>query len=108
MEWIIKIDNKKDRRIMVYFEPLQESIRFVGQFKPRASDMVNSDIKNGFIWVDISEDKHSMNIDFKTLNEYIERVYDKMEERLKVQEDLSKTFTVFKAIKIKEVKEVED
>jgi hypothetical protein len=45
---------------------------------------------------------HSMDMDLDTLKEYISKVYDKMEERLKVQDDLSKTFTVFKKIEIKE------
>jgi hypothetical protein len=102
MEWIIHIEGKTDRRIMICFEPLKESIRFIGQFKPLAKDTIIRDLKAGFIWVDISEDVHSMDIDLETLKEYISKVYDKMEERLKVQDDLSKTFTVLKKIEIKE------
>ena len=102
MEWIIKIENKKDRRILITFDPLRESIIFTGQFKPSAQDMVHSDIKNGFIWVNIAEDLHSMNIDLEIIKEYILKVYDKMEARLKVQEDLAKVFSVFKIIEIKE------
>jgi hypothetical protein len=102
MEWIIHIEGKKDRRILITFEPMKESIRFIGQFKPLAKDTIIKDLKAGFIWADISEDMHSMNIDLDTLREYISKVYDKMEERLKVQDDLSKTFNVFKKIEIKE------
>ena len=102
MEWIIKIEKKKDRRILITFDPLRESIIFTGQFKPSAKDMVNADIKNGFIWVNISEDLHSMKIEFTELQEIITKIYDKMEERLKVHEDLAKVFTVFKTIEIKE------
>ena len=87
---------------MICFEPLKESLRFIGQFKPLAKDTIIRDLKAGFIWVDISEDVHSMDIDLETLKEYISKVYDKMEERLKVQDDLSKTFTVLKKIEIKE------
>jgi len=102
MEWIIHIEGKNDRRIMICFEPLKESIQFIGQFKPLAKDTIIKDLKAGFIWSDISEETHSMDIDLETLKEYISKVYDKMEERLKVHEDLSKTFTVFKKIEIKE------
>jgi hypothetical protein len=87
---------------MICFEPLKESIRFIGQFKPLAKDTIIKDLKAGFTWSDISEEMHSMDMDLDTLKEYISKVYDKMEERLKVQDDLSKTFTVFKKIEIKE------
>lgn len=102
MEWIIKIEDKKDRRILIEFDALHESIKFTGQFKPQSKDMVNSDIKNGFIWVDISEDQHSMKITLDELTECINKVYNQMEERLAVHEDLAKVFNVFKTIKIKE------
>jgi hypothetical protein len=102
MEWIIKIEGKKDRRILITFDPLRESIIVTGQFKPSAKDMVNADIKNGFIWVNVSEDMRSMDTDLTQLQAIITSVYDQMEKRLIVQEDLAKVFTVFKAIKIKE------
>lgn len=101
MEWIIKIEEKNDRRILITFNPLRESIIFTGQFKPKAKDMVNSDIKNGFIWVNIAEDLYSMKIEFTELQTIIAKVYNQMEARLKVQEDLAKVFTVFKTIEIK-------
>jgi hypothetical protein len=102
MEWIIHIEGKKDQRILITFEPTRESIRFVGQYKPLAKDIRIKDFKAGFIWVDFSEEMHSMEIDLETLKEYISKVYDKMEERLKIYEDLSKTFAVFKSIEIAE------
>ena len=101
MEWIIKIEEKKDRRILIIFDAIHETIKFIGQFKPAAKDMISADIKNGYMWINISEDQHIMNIDFETLKEYITKVYDKMDERLKIHEDLSKTFEVFKKIEIK-------
>ena len=107
MEWIIRIEGKKDRRILITFEPLRESIIFTGQYKPSAKDMVNADIKNGFIWIDISKDMCSMNIDLTKIQEMITNVYHQMEKRLAVEEDLSEVFTVFKAIKIKEVEDQE-
>lgn len=100
MEWIIKIEDKKDRRILVVFDAMHESIKFIGQFKAQSKDMVNSDIKNGFIWADISEDQHQMKITLDELTECVRKVYDKMDERLAVQEDLAKVFTVLKSVKI--------
>ena len=108
MEWIIHIEGKKDQRILITFEPMSESIRFVGQYKPLAKDTRIKDFKAGFIWVDFSEEMHSMEIDLETLKEYISKVYDKMEERLKVHEDLSKTFSVFKSIEIAETEAEEE
>jgi hypothetical protein len=101
MEWIIHIEGKKDRRILIQFDPLRESIYFVGQYKPTAKDLVTPDFK-GFAWVNIAEDLHSMKIEFSELQAIIGKVYDKMEERLKVQEDLANVFSVFKKIEIKE------
>jgi len=105
MEWIIKIEGKNDRRILITLDPLRESIIFTGQFKPKAKDMVSSDIKNGFIWVNISEDLHSMKIDLNEIQEIITNIYHQMEKRLAVQQDLAEVFNVFKAIKIKEVED---
>ena len=87
---------------MIIFDAMLETIKVVGQFKPSAKDIVNDDIKSGFIWYDISKAEHTMDIDLDTLKDYISKVYDEMEKRLKVQEDLSKTFGVFKSIEIKE------
>jgi hypothetical protein len=102
MEWIIKIEGKKDRRILITFDPMSEKIFFAAQFKPLAKDLVNHDIKGGFIWVTVAEDMYSMKIDLTTIQQYIGKVNTLMEERLAVHEDLAKVFTVFKSVEIKE------
>jgi hypothetical protein len=101
MEWIIHIEGKKDRRILIQFDPLRESIYFVAQYKPTAKNLVTPDFK-GFAWVNVAEDLHSMNIEFTEIQAIITKIYDQMEARLKVEEDLAKVFSVFKTIEVKE------
>jgi hypothetical protein len=101
MEWLIQIENKSDQRILVTFDPLDESISFFGQYKVKFKDYAytSAEAKQ---WVTFSEDHDAMNIDLKTLNEHISKVYEKMSERIKVYDDFKKVFTVFKSIEIKE------
>jgi hypothetical protein len=101
MEWLIHIEGKADERILVTFDPLDESISFYGQYKVKFKDYAFTSAESKQ-WVIFSEDHDAMNIDLKSLNEHISKVYDKMAERIKVYDDFRKVFGVFKTIEIKE------
>ena len=103
MEWIIEIEGKNDQRILIKFNPKAETITFIGQYKPSRKDVITPELKGGSIWFDFSEDSYDMNItDLETFKDHISKVYDKMQERLKIHEDFSKTFGVFKKFEVKE------
>lgn len=91
MEWQIKIEGQSKQRILVNFDPQGELIIFRGQYS----------IKNK--WIDFSSETHSMNIDLETIQELLLKVYEKMDERLKVYDDLAKSFEVIKIVGIEKV-----
>jgi hypothetical protein len=90
MEWIVKIENKPNQRILVKFEPKFERIVFVGQYKVKT-------------WIDFSEDYiDEMNFDLETIQKLLLKVYEKMNERIAIHEDLTQSFGIIKTIEIKE------
>lgn len=90
MEWIIKIEKKPTLRIKVKFDPKSELIYFIGQHKTNLN------------WTDFSEESTPMKTDFVKIQEILFKVYEKLNERFIVYEDLSKTFHEFNVIEIKE------
>jgi hypothetical protein len=89
MEWRVAIEGKPNQRIVVRFDPLNETIHFIGQYKPH----------NGK-WFDFSEETHGMDIDLETLQDMMTKVYNKMKERLVAYDNVAGGFTVIKEIKI--------
>jgi hypothetical protein len=102
MEWIIKLEGKKNQRILIRFEPQLEQVFFYGQYKPNMKDIVNIDRDKRTPWVDFSSDSYSMNITLELINEMIVKVYDKMKERLEIYQDLSKSFIAIDTVEIQE------
>ena len=88
MEWQVRIEGHPKQRVLVTFDPQGEMIIFHGQYS----------IKNH--WVDFSTETHPMEIDLETIQSLIGKVYDIMNKRLEVYEDLDKSFGVIKEIKI--------
>jgi hypothetical protein len=91
MEWIVKIEEQPNQRIMVRFNPKNEEIYFYGQYKPKNKE-----------WVDFSEETSSMEIDLETIQTLLLKTYEKLKERLKAYENLSEGFDVIKVIEISE------
>ena len=88
MEWQVRIEGHSKKRILVTFDPQGEIILFQGQYS----------IKNH--WIDFSCETHAMEIDLETIQSLIGKVYDTMNKRLEVYEDLNKSFGLIKEIKI--------
>lgn len=88
MEWQVRIEGKPKQRVLVSFDPQGEMIIFNGQYS----------IRNH--WVDFSTETHPMEIDLETIQSLIGKVYDTMNKRLEVYEDLDKSFGIIKEIKI--------
>jgi hypothetical protein len=88
MEWQIKIEGQNKKRILVCFDPQGELIIFRGQYS----------IKNH--WIDFSTETHPMEIDLETIQSLIGKVYDSMNKRLEVYDDLNKSFGLIKNIEV--------
>jgi hypothetical protein len=91
MEWIVKIENQPNQRILVKFDPKNEVLLFIGQYKPHNKE-----------WVDFSAELHSMKIDLEMIQDLLYKTYKKMKERLDAYENIAEGFSVIKLIEIKE------
>jgi hypothetical protein len=91
MEWKVNIENKPNQRILVKFDPLNELIIFIGQYKPHNEN-----------WVDFSKEEYTMDIDLKTMQDLLFNVYKTMNNRLEAFNNISEGFTFIKKIEISE------
>ena len=89
MEWKVTIENKPNQRILVRFDPMNEMIHFIGQYKPHNKE-----------WFNFSEEIHSMEIDLETLQDMMTKAYNKMKERLVAYNNVAEGFTIIKEVKI--------
>ncbi len=91
MEWKVEIENKPNQRILVKFDPQNEKIIFIGQYKPHNKD-----------WVDFSKEDYSMNIDLEKIQELLYIAYEKMKIRLEAYNNIYDEFSLIKKIEINE------
>lgn len=91
MEWKVEIEGKPNQRILVKFDPQNELVIFIGQYKPHNKD-----------WVDFSKEEYSMDIDLKTMQDLLFNVYKTMNSRLEAYTNISDGFTLIKKIEISE------
>ena len=104
MEWTIKIENKPNQRIFAKFEPQNDVLVFIGQYKPHNKE-----------WVDFCVEKMSFNAISNTdffgntispfnINETIEdklfNIYDKMKKKLEIYTVVVEGFSNIKIIEI--------
>lgn len=104
MEWLVKITEKKDQRILVKFDPKNEEIKFIGQFRPSTKDLALLDSTTER-WVDFSEESYSMELDLETIQNLLYKTAKKMSERLVAYENIAKGFEIIKLIEIPEEEE---
>jgi hypothetical protein len=91
MEWIVKIEGKDNQRIQIKFDPKNEEIKFIGQYKPHNKE-----------WVDFSEESYQMDINLETIQELLFKTYEEMKKRLIAYNDIAEGFKIIKLIEIKE------
>jgi len=88
MYWIVKIENKPNQRIMIKFDPIKEMLYFIGQYRIRV------------MWIDFSQEEYSMNITLEVIQELLFKVCEKMNERVRVHDDLNKSFNAIGVIEM--------
>lgn len=96
MKWIVKIDEKKDQRIVVKFAPQSDELVFIGQYRA---------VGNNLEWFDFSEEKCSINIDLETIQNMLLSTYEKMKTRIDAYNNIAEGFSVIKTIEIQEINE---
>jgi len=104
MEWIVKIEGKEEitnksiilgnQRILIRFDPKQELLFFIGQYKPHNKN-----------WIDFSIHEHSMEIDLETIQDFLFKAVDTMRKRLTAYNNIAEGFNAIKLIEIKEEEE---
>ena len=101
MEWIVRIEktpeieDEKDQRIRIVFNPMVETIHFYGEVKLKNRQKISE-------WVVFSEDTYPMKITLDMLQLKMGLVVADMRKRLKEYENIEKGFTVLKWIAIEE------
>lgn len=84
--WIVKIEEEKNQRIKIEFNPLTETIIFYGQVR------INNE------WETFSQDSHEMRISLEDITTKIGNVIALMRIRLIEFENLNKGFEIIKTI----------
>ncbi len=96
MKWIVKIEGKKDQRIVVKFEPKSDELVFIGQYRA---------IPNNLQWVEFSEERCSINVDLEMIQNKLLSTYETMKTRIEAYNNIAEGFTVIKTIEIQEISE---
>lgn len=99
MEWIIKIEGVVDdkpavltnQRVVVKFDPENEKVLFIGQFKPHNRE-----------WVNFCEESHAMEIDLDAIQNLLLKVVNNLRKRLIAYNNLAEGFTLLKVIGVSE------
>jgi hypothetical protein len=89
MNWKIEIEGKRNQRILVVFDAKNETISFIGQYKPHNQP-----------WEDFSVILSPMNIDLDVMKEKIFEAYKLLEKRSIVYQDLVNSFSLLKTIQV--------
>jgi hypothetical protein len=93
MKWLVKIEEKPQMRILVEFKPLTEELVFTGLYHAITGVGQNS-------WIPFAEQRTKMNVDLENIQELLFSTFEIMDNRLKVYEDLNKSFEIIKLIEI--------
>lgn len=97
MKWIVKIDGKKDLRIVIKFVPQSDELVFIGQYRA---------VSNSLEWFDFSEERCSIDIDLETIQNMLLSTYEKMKIRIEAYNNIAEGFTVIKTIEIQEINNI--
>jgi len=101
MEWKIAITDKPNQRIVVRFDPKNECLIFIGQYKPKNRDWVDFVQFDKPLW---SIDKRMTEnlVTAKEIQELLLTIYNILKKRLDAYENIAEGFTIIKEIEIKE------
>lgn len=91
MEWKINILDKPNQMILVRYEPKNNRIKFIGQFKPR-----------GKSWEDFYEEDYELEIDLLVIQDILIKIYKNLQKRIEVYNNLNEGLPYLKEVEFKE------
>jgi Ser-tRNA(Ala) deacylase AlaX len=107
MEWIVNIVSRPRQRILVKYDPKQEFVFFIGQYKTKSSDFA---ITQNPTWVDFHTEGFAITPlstpSLEVTQEMLLRVINEMDKKIKIHEELRETFETVKIIEIREINEI--
>ena len=101
MEWKIAITDKPNQRIVIRFDPLNEFLVFIGQYKPKNRDWINFSLFEKPLWSE-NKDKEEVLITAEEIQDTLLITYNAFKKRLDAYENIVEGFTLLKEIEIKE------
>ncbi len=101
MEWIINIEGKKNQRIVVKFDPLNDCLVFMGQYKPHNKDWVNFTTVSTPLWY-VDEKMQELLISAEQIKTMLSKIYDMMKKTVGAYEEIAEAFPLLKTIEVKE------
>jgi hypothetical protein len=87
MNWKISILNKPNQMILVKYEPKNDKIRFIGQFKPRGKE-----------WEDFCEEEHELDIDLSAIQDILIKIYKNLQKKIEVYNNLNEGLPFLKEV----------
>ena len=107
MEWIVNIVSRPRQRILVKYNPEQEFVTFIGQYKTKFADFA---VTENPTWVDF----HSGRFEITPLStpslvvtqEILLEVINEMDKKMKIHEELREMFETLKIIEIRGINEL--
>jgi hypothetical protein len=90
MKWTVKIEGKQDQKIVVTFDPKNETLLFTGMYKYNLE------------WLVFSEVSTPMEIDLERIRHTLFLAYEKMKNRIDTYANISEGFEHIKLIEINE------
>jgi hypothetical protein len=113
MEWIVKIEEKANQRILVRFDALNEYLVFIGQYRPQNKQWINFSERKQPLYVqdvkmvqDNTFVKHPeinvelINVDI--IQNLLLKTYEDMKRRVEAYEEIDEGFGLIKLIEFKE------
>ena len=101
MEWIVKIENVLNQRILVNFNAETNELIFIGQYKPHSKDWINFSKIAKPLWNNLIS-PNSESIDGEIIKTSLFDAYEEMNKKIKLYEEINEGFSLIKVIEIKE------
>jgi hypothetical protein len=99
MEWKIAITNKPNERIVVRFDPKNQYLVFIGQYKPKNRGWIDFILINKqFLSIDTKMMEYL--ITAEEIQETLLSTYNILKKRVDVYNNIAEGFTVIKEIQI--------
>jgi len=99
MEWTVRIEGNLNQKILVKFDPINEELVFIGQYKPHNKSWVDfSEIRKNLWPNNIVINEISNLISLEVLQETLGECYKSMKKRVEAYEEIAEGFKLITLI----------